>query len=503
MMGVPVVAMAVMLMAWALVAPVRSSFAQASSRIVIGVNAQPTHFQPWDTAINNFPYFAQFYNVLVRKDETTQEPQPELAERWSFSPDGKVMTLHLRRDVKFHSGRDFVADDVKRSHARAMHPDVFANLKPMGKSVQEVRVVDRYTVQLVLDAPNPAIFDLLDMLYMIDDDRFDKHRTEPMGSGPYVLADFTPGQKLVLRPFKDYWRKPGPRIQEIEYRVVPDVQASLLQLEAGTIDAISNFPVRDAKRLQDKGFRVDVATIGIFYNFVFNAKQGKFVDGRVRRAFTHAVDRARFARVILSGVGQPLCMPWISKNNVAYDVELEASCDYNLDKAKRLLAEAGHPSSMDVTILTSTQWFFGMTKLAEILQNDWAKIGVNVKLEDVDTAEYVKRHNNLGFEIVMSLTGRAARDPAALLGMTTTWRPVGNIANFESADYDRLTKAAASTLDVAERKRLYRQVNELIRREQFTVPVATAPTLFAYANRIKGVRYSLEGFLTLEHASTQ
>ena len=184
-MGAPVVVVAVLLIsAWALVAPVRSSFAQATSRIVIGVNAQPTHFQPWDTAINNFPYFSQFYNVLVRKDETTHEPQPELAERWSFSPDGKTMTLHLRRGVKFHSGREFVAEDVKRSHARAMHPDVHANLKPMGESVQEVKVVDRYTVQLVLDAPNPAIFDLLDMLYMIDDDRFDKHRTEPMGSGP-------------------------------------------------------------------------------------------------------------------------------------------------------------------------------------------------------------------------------------------------------------------------------------------------------------------------------
>ena len=95
------------------------------------------------------------------------------------------------------------------------------------------------------------------------------------------------------------------------------------------------------------------------------------------------------------------------------------------------------------------------------------------------------------------------RSTNTVLGMTTTWRPVANIANFESADYDRLTKAAASTLDVAERKRLYRQVNELIRREQFTVPIATAPTLFAYTSRIKGVRYSLEGFLTLEYASTQ
>lgn len=493
----------VLISAFALCLGASVAHAQSNEKIIIGVNAQPTHFQPWDTAINNFPFFAQFYNVLVRKNEVTQEPEPELAESWSFSDDGTVMTLNLRQGVKFQTGREFVAEDVKRSLARALSPDVHANLKPMAATVEEVRIADRYTAELVLKSPNPAIFDLLDMLYMVDDDHFDKHRTQPIGSGPYLLAEHQPGQKLILRPFEDYWREPGPTIREIEYRIIPDPQSALLNLESNTVHAISNFPVRDAQRLQAKGLQVDVATTGIFYNFLFNAKEGRFTDAALRRAFTHAVNRGRFARVVLGGMGQPMCMPWISKSNVAYDAELEASCEYDLDKAKQLLAEAGYPDGMDVEIVTSTQWFFGMTKLAEILQHDLAEIGINAKLVDMDTAEYVKRHNNLGFEIIMSLTGRAVRDPAAMLGMTTTWRPVGNTSNFESREYVDLTAAAASTLDVAERKRLYRQVNELIRREQFTIPVATAPTLFAYNDSIKGVRYSLEGFLTLEHAAVE
>lgn len=477
--------------------------AQSNEKIVIGVNAEPTHFQPWDTAINNFPFFAQFYNVLVRKNETTQEPEPELAESWSFSEDGTVLTLNLREGVMFHTGREFVAEDVKKSLARALDPDVHANLKPIASTVAEVRVIDDHTAEMVLNAPNPAIFDLLDMLYMVDDDQFGEHRSQPMGTGPYVLAEHQPGQSLILRPFENYWRQPGPQIQEIEYRIIPDPQAALLNLESDTVHAISNFPARDAERLQSKGFEVDVATTGIFYNFLFNAKEGRFTDPALRRAFTHAVGRDRFARIVLGGMGRPMCMPWVAESNIAYDAELEASCEYDLDKAKQLLAEAGYPDGLDIEIVTSTQWFFGMTKLAEILQNDFAQIGVNAKLVDMDTAEYVKRHNNLGFEVIMSLTGRAVRDPAAMLGMTSTWRPVGNTSNFESEDYVNLTTAAASTLDAEERKRLYGEINELIRREQFTVPVATAPTLFAYNSKIEGVRYSLEGFLTLEHASVE
>lgn len=477
--------------------------AQSNEKIIIGVNAEPTHFQPWDTAINNFPFFAQFYNVLVRKNEETQKPEPELAESWSFSNGDTVMTLKLREGVMFHSGREFVAEDVKKSLARALHPDVHANLKPMAATVKEVRVVDPHTVELELNSPNPAIFDLLDMLYMVDDDQFDLHRKQPIGTGPYVLAEHAPGQSLTLRPFKDYWRKPGATIQEVEYRIVPDPQAALLNLESNTVHAISNFPSRNAERLESMGLTVDVASTGIFYNFLFNAKDERFSNPALRRAFTHAVNRNRFVRIALGGQGKPLCMPWVSESNIAFDAELEASCEFDLEKAKKLLADAGYPNGLDVELVTSTQWFYGMTKLAEIMQNDFGQIGINVTLRNTETAEYVKLHNNLGFEMIMSLTGRAVRDPAAMLGMTSTWRPVNNTSNFESEDYVRLTTAAASTLDEAKRREIYGELNELIREQQFTIPVATAPTLFAYNSKIKGIRYSLEGFLTLEYASVE
>ena len=102
--------------------------------------------------------------------------------------------------------------------------------------------------------------------------------------------------------------------------------------------------------------------------------------------------------------------------------------------------------------------------------------------------------------MIICQTGRANRDPAALLGMTSTWRPVKNMGHFDSPRYVALAKEAGSTLDVQRRKRIYRQVSELLMDENFIIAVASAPTLFAYNSRVKNVQYSVEGVLSLEHA---
>jgi peptide/nickel transport system substrate-binding protein len=471
--------------------------AQKKNKIVIAISSTPAHFHPWWTALESYHLFAQIYNVLVRLDDQGV-PQPELAESWSFSPDGRVLTLKLRKGVKFHSGREFVADDVKRSLARGTHPDVAANFKPLAKSVQ-VNVVDRYTVQMVSEGPNPAIFDLLDMFYIADDDQFDKHTTQPIGSGPFALHEYIPGDRIVLRPFKDYFRKENVKIGEVEFKAIGDAQARVLNLESGTIDAVGDFPTKEAPRLRSKGFTVAVAGKPIFYNFLFNVKDPRFSNKKLRQLFTYTANRTRLNRLVLDGQAEALCMPW-AKTSLAFDPEFESRCEFNLDKAKKMLTEVGYPNGIDFTLMTSTKWFYGMTKMAEILHSDWQKIGLRATIQDVDKGEYLKRHNSNEFEVVMSLTGRFMRDPAALLGMTTTWRPVGNSSGYEDARYVELHNAAASTLDPAKRKALYREINTLLWDAQFTVPLVTAPTLLAHTSRLKNISFTREGYLTLEHA---
>jgi peptide/nickel transport system substrate-binding protein len=471
--------------------------AQGGGRVVIGIPTPPTTFQPYFFSIAFYHLYNQFYNVLVRLDPN-QRPQPELAENWEVSPDGATVTLRLRRGVRFHSGREFTASDVKRSHARATHPDIHANSKPLFQTIREVEVLGPQAVRLNFKGPNPAVFDLLDQLWIIDDDQYDKSTTQPIGSGPFTLKEYRPGDKIVLQPFKEYW-KTKPRLDEVEYRIIQDPQALVLNLESGTLDAVGQVNVKDAERLERAGFAVEVASEGILYNVMFNTKEGRFTNRNLRQVFVHATNRDRFIRIVLAGKSKPLCLPWVP-TNFAYDAKLDATCDFNLTKAKQFLVEAGYPNGLDVTLYTSTQWYYGMTKLAELLQADLKRIGVNVKLEDVDTAEYVKRHNNLGYEVIMSLTGRVNRDPSTMLTTTSTMRAQDNAAGYHNPQYVELVTQATSTVDLEKRRRLFGEINRMIRDDFYTMPVATSPFLFAYHRKLKNIRYSVDGFVYLEEA---
>ena len=333
--------------------------AQGAGRLVIGIPTPPTTFQPYFFSVAFYHLYNQLYNVLVRLDQN-QRPQPELAESWEVSPDGMVMTLRLRQGVKFQSGREFTAEDVKRSHARATTPEIHANSKPLFLTIREVEVVGRYVVRLHFKGSNPAVFDLLDQFWIIDDDLYEKSTTQPIGTGPFVLKEYRPGDKIVLERFKSYWRPGKPKLDEVEYRIVADPQALVLGLESGTLDAIGQVNQRDAERLERAGFAVEVANEGILYNVMFNTKEGRFTNKKLRQVFVHATNRDRFIRVVLAGKGRPLCLPWLP-TSFAYDAKIEGTCDYNLAKAKQLLSEAGYPNGLDLTLYTSTQWYYGMS----------------------------------------------------------------------------------------------------------------------------------------------
>jgi peptide/nickel transport system substrate-binding protein len=475
--------------------------AQGAGRLVIGIPTPPTTFQPYFFSIAFYHLYNQLYNVLVRLDPS-QRPRPELAESWEVSPDGTTVTLKLRHGVKFHSGREFTAEDVKRSHARATHPDIHANSKPLFQTIREVEVLGRHGVRLHFKGANPAVFDLLDQLWIIDDDQYDKSTTQPIGTGPFVLKEYRPGDKIVLQPFKDYWKPARSKLDEVEYRIIQDPQALVLNLESGTLDAIGQVNVKDAERLEKVGFTVEVASEGILYNVMFNTKEGRFTNRKLRQVFVHATNRDRFIRIVLAGKSKPLCLPWVP-TNFAYDAKLDATCDYNLTKAKQLLTEAGYPNGLDVTLYTSTQWYYGMTKLAEMLQADLKRIGMNVKIEDTDTAEYVKRHNNLNYEVIMSLTGRVNRDPSTMLTTTSTMRAHDNAAGYHNPQYIELTSQTTSTADPEKRRRLFGEINRIIREDFYTMPVATSPFLFAYHKKLKNIRYSVDGFVYLEDVTGQ
>ncbi|MEO1017868.1 MAG: ABC transporter substrate-binding protein [Pseudomonadota bacterium] len=477
-----------------LVAVTAPSFAEAQERFVLGLASPILTFHPWDQNGSDVQHHPQFYNRLVYYDKELN-PVSDLAESWEFSDDGTVLTLNLREGIMFQTGKEFTSEDIRRSWLQITEGEFHgshANLKPLAQLVSEIRTPDPYTAEIVYEQPNPAVFDFLDLFYVVDMDAWDQHNDMPIGTGPYKLKEYLPGNRIVMEVFEGYWG-PIPEVEEIEFRIIPDPKARTLNLQSGEVDAIMFFPTRDVNLLRDAGFEVWATNPnGLIFDLLFGVNKPPLDDKRVRQAIALMINRDRFHRIVMGGLGEPRCMPW-SENQIAYDPELATSCEFNPEKAKALLEEAGFGDGFEVEIITSTQQSPERAKFAELLQNDLRQIGIDVKIRDMDAAGATSVYRAKDYALYTHTFGRANKDPASLFGTATVWKPVGNTQNYDNPEYERLTKEAASTLDLEKRKELYAQINQIVVDDVFIVAYHTNPRWIAHSTEWEGIDASVDG----------
>jgi peptide/nickel transport system substrate-binding protein len=459
-------------------------------------------FDPMALPGGNRPIYHQLFNTLATYD-TEGNIVAELAESWKFGEDGLSLTFNLRQGVKFHNGREFVANDVAFSVERAQDKKVAANIRPLALSVKRVEVKDKYTVVFHFEKPNPAVFDLLDLLFIVNKETADSIKNNPVGTGPFKFVEWIPGTHAKLVKFEDYWNKDTegnqlPYLDEVEIKPFPDAQAMVVNLETGAIDIAQEPSYNDLKRLKDSGkFKVLLGTPSVFQDVLLNVTKPPFDNKKVRQAINYAIDREKFVDTFFYGFSRPTCLP-VPQFSMAYVPELENKYTFNLEKAKQLITEAGYPNGFEVTCTTAFKIVTGSEILAQILQADLAKIGVKMKIEDHERA--VIRPKWFKGEYVMSLHnyGRAAKDPASLFGTAVVWHPDTGITQFKSEEYSRLINEGVSTLDAEKRKQIYRRVVEIALDECFTISLAEKARPFAMQPYVEGLNYSLDNFLDLE-----
>ncbi|MGH7321196.1 MAG: ABC transporter substrate-binding protein, partial [Candidatus Rokuibacteriota bacterium] len=451
----------------------------------------------------NYPMLNQIYNTLIRYDEQLR-PHPELADAWGFSKDGRTLEFQLRRGVQFHNGREFVADDVVWNINRAQDAKVAAHVRPMTLTIKKAEATDRHRVVLSFDRPTPAIMDLFDTLYIIAREGEAELKRQGIGTGPFQFSAWMPGDKAIFKRFSGYFRKGVPYLDEVILQQVPDAAALVVNLEAGAVDMVDDLPPRDAGRLRDHPKVRVVHTFpgSIVFDIMMNVTRPPFDRKAVRHAINHAVDRKRFVDTVLVGIGEPWCQPF-PRQSLGYVTDLGAAhCEFNLAKAKQLLAEAGHPNGFEATLHISTATFPLTRQLAQILQSDLAKIGVRLTIRDVEPAEYreVTWGERQKFAIVLHAFGRANRDPDTLFKAAGAWYAEKGMTLYSSPEYRQLIDEASGTLDVAQRRQLYARLGRLIADEAFTVTLAPLITLYGHQASVQGARWDVDGRVQLEGA---
>jgi peptide/nickel transport system substrate-binding protein len=420
------------------------------------------------------------FNSLVSLDSKAQ-PVPELVESWVPSDDRLTLTLKLRRDVTFHSARPFTAEDAKWNLEHVQDPKTGAQSGPALSGVR-TQVVDASTLELRLPDVLPQIFSLLADVLIIDPQS--EIATNAAGTGPFKVDNFTPANEMQLVRNTHYWRPDRPFLDSVTVRSIADLNSGLVALESGAIH-LAQCPESAVQRLK-AGDRTSATVLPGVGNYCFNLNvtNPNLSDRRVRQAIDLALDRKRFANTLLYGLTDPTYIMW-PRNSPVWDAALDVG-EFNLDKARRLLSDAGYSSGFDMKIQTSTG-YPALNPFAQVIQADLASIGINTSVEVLEAAAASALLSQAAFPAMLTNSYAYANQDPAMIFTAFPFRPTGNAAHFESEEYRGLADVARREPNWEKRLGLYRRIALLVKNEAFALPVANAVTPWAHLSHVKGV----------------
>ncbi|MBN9372241.1 ABC transporter substrate-binding protein [Hydrogenophaga sp. YM1] len=444
---------------------------------------------------------ASVYESLVYYNSRTFKPEPLLATGWNqVSP--TQLRLTLRTGVKFHDGSDFTADDAVFSLQRAMAPT--SNFTPYIQGIDRIVKVNNNTIDIFTKGPNPVLVNQLTELRMMSkawaeknnstapkdiktqDENF-AHRNA-MGTGPFVLKEWAPDQKMVLTRNPNWWGKGAEtNVTEIVYTPVKATATRMAALLSGEVDFVLDPSPQDLPRLrQDGNLKVmdGVENRTIFFGMdqhrdelVGSNVKGKnpLKDVRVRKALYQAIDMNAIARVTLRGLGQPtgaLIAPQVT----GWTEGVHQRYPFDVAAAQKLLADAGYKDGFEVDFACPNNRYINDEAICQAVTAMWARIGVKAKLRTLPLATYFPMIQRYEASIYMLGWGVPTFD--AMYSLQSLVRSVGqggdgnyNVGRYSNPKMDQIIDRAKTETDLLIRNRLLTEALELSNADVSHLPL--------------------------------
>ncbi len=448
----------------------------------------PTLDPAYSTDTSSAAIVLHIYDGLVRFDPETMDVIPAVAESWEISEDGLDYVFHLKRGVKFHNKREVKAEDFKYSFERVLSPKTGSPrtwvLEPILGSLEfmegnadnlyGVNVIDDYTLKIRLEKPFAPFLAQLCMeaasaVPVEEVERWGEDFTShPVGCGPYRFVEWNHDINVKLEAFDEYYDR-VPQLKSVEYVVVPDVSVAYQKYLAGELDLLNEIPPGQLKATVDRyPDEVKVWPVLTIYYLGFNHSKPPFKDNlKLRQAICYAIDRESICQVIQEGAATPakgILPPGIP----GHDPTIEGY-EFDLDRAESLLEEAGYPQGMGLPPITL--WYNTNEhheRVAQFVQSNLKKIGVEVKLKSLDWAAYLQACENNEPEFYR--LGWVADYPDAdnflyILLHSSQTGASGNYSRYSNPHFDRLVEDARVTSDPQKRISLYTEADRLATRD--------------------------------------
>ncbi|OAI50365.1 ABC transporter substrate-binding protein [Betaproteobacteria bacterium SCGC AG-212-J23] len=426
--------------------------------------------------------------------------EPSLATDWKqISP--TQWRFNLRKNVKFHDGTPFTADDVIFSYGRIKQPQGTMQIYVDG--VKEVRRIDDHTVDFILAGPDPVLLRKLTDFRIMSKVWSEKNRAQNVqdakakeesyasrnanGTGAYILKGWEPDKRLVLAANPAWWDKREGNVTDVVYTPIKADATRVSALLAGDVDLVTDLPTQDVARLKQnaalkvlEGHEVRTIFIGLdqFNNELqYSDVKGKnpFKDVRVRRALNLAVDREAIKRVTMRGLSIPAAI-MVAPGVHGHTAELDKVSGADPVAARKLLAEAGYPNGFEFTLDCPNNRYVNDEEICQALVGMWAKAGVRAKLNAIPFATHIPKILKHDTSAYMLGWGVATFDSLYTLQSLVRTQTTGadgsfNCGRVSDAKLDALIDAMKTELDVKKRDAMIREALVRVRDEAFYVPL--------------------------------
>jgi len=431
---------------------------------------------------------APVYEALVAMNKDG-EWEGVLAESWETSDDGLTWTVHLRKGVKFHNGREMTADDVIYNFQRIIDENTGAASRSLfANKFVSYEAVDPYTVKFILTGGSSTFLSELGLamrnaIIAQECVTKDGYIVHPIGTGPFEFVSWKPGEEFRVKRFDDYWGEVA-KIDEAVFKYIPDDTVRLTALQTGEIDWVDVLPLEQAaKMLENPSDDIVIKKLLQSYTMRldFNTTRPPFDDARVRQAVAYAIDKEEYNEAIWFGLGNPHNQPF-APDSFLY---IEADDPYrtsDVEKARSLLVEAGYPNGFEINVISDNankaEW--------ELLQSYLSQIDITVNVELMDWAQWLKQAQAMEYDAQLChqgaiyhwdrVFGYFVKDSGA------NWL-VGGYHNDAVAE---LLAVARNESDLSKAKETYAQILQIIQDDAAAVFIGAPPAVYTWRSWVKG-----------------
>jgi dipeptide transport system substrate-binding protein len=481
-------------------------FAHAASNLVFCSEGSPAGFDPaLYTSGTDFDASAEtIFNRLSQFERGGTAVIPGLATSWDISEDALTYTFHLREGVKFHTtdyfkpSREFNADDVlftfnrmidKNMPFRKAYPTEFPYFTDMGmdENITNIEKLDDHTVRFTLKTVDAAFIQNMAMSFasiqsaeyaaqLLKQGKAADINQKPIGTGPFVFNRYQKDAQIRYKGNKDYWNPDDVKIDNLIFAITTDASVRMQKLKKNECQ-VSVYPrPADLKPLkEDKKLQMpDQAGFNLGY-IAYNVTHEPLGNLKVRQALDMAVNKQSIIEAVYQGAGQ-LAVNAMPPTQWSYDTSIK-DAGYNVEEAKKLLKEAGVKEGTEITL-----WAMPVQRpynpnaklMAEMLQSDWAKVGIKAKIVSYEWGEYLKRAKAGETDAMLIGWSGDNGDPDNWLGTLYGCDAVNgnNFSKWCDKDYDQLIKTAKATPDQAKRTELYKQAQVRLKEQVPITPIA-------------------------------